>query len=293
MAIIGAPNAGKSSLMNKLLGRKVAIVTAKPQTTRHRILGVLTSKTGQIVFVDTPGVHHSPKLLNQALLSRAKAAVSDADVLLWLIDGAFQGLDHQAALELVKERGKKPLGVAINKIDIADGAAIDALAGEARTAASPYDLIRVSVLRGTGLGSLRKILIGRLPKSPPLFDDDALTDQTLRAIAAEYVREAVFELTRQEIPYSTAVTIDTFKEPDPRDPKPLYRIEATIHIERESKKRMVIGKGGRMLKQVGVKARKGLEEFLEEKVFLSLFVRTTKDWAANKRLIEEFGYGDR
>jgi GTP-binding protein Era len=293
VAIIGAPNAGKSSLMNRLLGSKVAIVTAKPQTTRHRILGVMTSKSGQIVFMDTPGVHRSQKPLNQALLARAKAAASDADVCLWLIDGAFQGEGHEAALELVRERGGKPLVVAINKADLVAPEVLRSLMEEARAAAEPIEALAVSALKGRGLRLLRRALIGRLPKSPPLFDDDALTDQTMRAIAAEYIREAVFELARQEIPYSTAVTIDTFKEPDPGSPKPVCRIEATIHVERESQKRMVIGKGGLMLKKVGTKARIGLEEFLEWKVFLSLFVRLTKDWTGDKRLIEVFGYGDR
>jgi GTP-binding protein Era len=291
VAIVGAPNAGKSSLMNCLIGHDVAIVNAKPQTTRHRILGVMPLGGAQIAFVDTPGIHKSGKLLNQALLSRAKAAMADADVCLWLIDGAFQGADHREAARLVLERGGKPLVAAINKSDVAAKEDLEKLSEEVEREFKPEALLKISALTGKGTGKLALVLAGLLPESPPLFDQDALTDQSCRAIAAEYVREAVFELTRQEIPYSTAVTIDSFKEPG--DGGALYRVEATIHVERESQKRMVIGKGGLMLKRVGERARIRLEGFLGDKVFLSLFVRQTKDWTANPRLIEEFGYGDR
>ncbi|MDR2455161.1 MAG: GTPase Era [Deltaproteobacteria bacterium] len=291
VAIVGAPNAGKSSLMNSLIGHEVAIVNAKPQTTRHRILGVMPLEGAQIAFVDTPGIHQSGKLLNQALLSRAKAAMADADVCLWLIDGAFQGSDHQEAARLVSERGDKPLVAAINKSDVVENERLSALAEEIEREFKPGDLAMISALTGKNTGKLVKSLASFLPLSPPLFDEDALTDQSYRAIAAEYIREAVFELTRQEIPYSTAVTIDSFKEPG--DGGALYRVEATIHVERESQKRMVIGRHGLMLKRVGERARLRLEGFLGGKVFLSLFVRQTKDWTANPRLIEEFGYGDR
>ncbi|MDR1677931.1 MAG: KH domain-containing protein, partial [Deltaproteobacteria bacterium] len=153
--------------------------------------------------------------------------------------------------------------------------------------------LTVSAKTGHGLTKLKNALIWLLPVSPPLFDDDTLTDQSLRAIAAEYIREAVFEFTQMEIPYSTAVTIDEFLEPDPADPKQLYRLSATVHVERDSQKKVMIGHRGQMLKNIGQTARLRLEEFLEAKVFLSIFVRITRDWSENRSLLEDFGYLDR
>ncbi|MDR1658656.1 MAG: GTPase Era [Deltaproteobacteria bacterium] len=292
VAIVGAPNSGKSSLLNFLLGQKIAIVTAKPQTTRHRILGVVTEKIGQLVFFDTPGLHHSEKLLNRSMVAAAKSALADADVCLWLVDGCRRGPDHEAALEAVMARGEKPLVAALNKADLVSDEKMEELKAEIQSACSPKAAIVVSAKTGQGLKELPQLLIGQLPVSPPLYGEDELTDQTLRAIAAEYLREAVFCLTRQEVPYSVAVSIDSFCEPDPADRKPLYRIEATVHVERESQKKLLIGEGGRKIKSIGMKARQGLEEFLECQVFLSVFVRITRDWSEKEKLLEEFGYLD-
>ncbi|MDR1049862.1 MAG: GTPase Era [Deltaproteobacteria bacterium] len=292
VAIMGAPNAGKSSLMNKYLGQKVAIVTRKPQTTRHRILGVLTEPRGQLVFWDTPGVHNSRKALNREMMSRAQAALADSDVCLWLIDGQRQGPEHKLTGQLVTADRRKPLIVCLNKIDLLGPDDVAAWAGHIDDEIKPEAFLAVSARTGFGLDKLKDTLIAHLPPNPPLFSEDTLTDQTLRAIAAEYVREAVFDLTRQELPYSTAVTIDEFKEPDPRDRKPLYRISATIHVERESQKKLMIGRRGVMLKNVGQKARLGLEEILEGQLFLSLFVRVTSGWSEDSRSLEEFAYGE-
>jgi GTP-binding protein Era len=293
VAIIGAPNAGKSSLMNRFLGQKVAIVTKKPQTTRHRILGVLTWPSGQIAFCDTPGIHDSPKALNREMVSRALSALSDSDVCLWLVDGASRGPDHRRALEMVMaRRDRMPLVAAINKADLLDPPALAELSGQIAGQASPDGLLGVSAMTGQGLRRLRRTLAALLPEGPPLFEEDALTDQSLRTIAAEHVREAVFELTRQEIPYSTAVTVDEFLEPGPGEARPLFRISATIHVERDSQKRVMVGRNGSMLRDVGRRARLGLEAFLGTPVFLSLFVRITKDWSGDARALEEFGYRD-
>ncbi|MDR2441899.1 MAG: GTPase Era [Deltaproteobacteria bacterium] len=292
VAIIGAPNCGKSSLLNRLLGHKLAIVTSKPQTTRNRILGVVTEKTGQIIFYDTPGIHQSQKLLNRSMVAQAKSALADSDVCLWLVDGLKRGLDHQSALESVLSRGQKPLIVAINKSDLMESADIEAILEEVCEQIKPDGAAVISAKTGEGLSQLKKLLIDKLPVSPALYDEDELTDQSYRAISAEYIREAVFSLTRQEVPYSTAVTIDSFKEPTDEDRRPLYRIEATIHVERESQKKLIIGQGGRMVKSIGTKARQGLEEFLETKVFLTIFVRITHDWSEKEKLLEEFGYLD-
>jgi GTP-binding protein Era len=295
VAIVGAPNAGKSSLMNRLLGQKVAIVTHKPQTTRHRLLGVLTEPSAQIVFWDTPGVHESPKALNQSMVSRALAALADCDVCLWLVDGARRGPEHARVLEALKTRTDAPLMVAVNKADLLDPEELPALLDEFRDLPGlrpPDKLLAVSAKTGKGLKKIKKALASLLPVSPPLYEADALTDQTLRAMAAEYVREAVFELTRQEIPYSTAVTVDEYLEPKTTDKNPVARISCTVHVERESQKKVMIGAGGRTLKKIGQTARRRLEELLETKVFLSLFVRITDGWSEDPKALEDFGYLD-
>jgi GTP-binding protein Era len=290
VAIVGVPNAGKSSLMNRYLGQKVAIVTPKPQTTRHRLLGVVTETEAQLIFWDTPGLHDSNKTLNREMVSKALAALADSDVCLWLVDGSRRGLEHQKALEIVQSRGAKPLLVAINKVDLIDPAELPRLIAEIKEASGSEVVLAVSAKTGRGLKKLKKNLISLLPLSDPLYDEDTLTDQTLRSIAAEYVREAIFENVHQEIPYSTAVTIDEFIEPKANDP--IYRLAATIHVERESQKIVMIGTGGRMLKKIGTTARIRLEGFLEAKVFLSLFVRITGDWSEDLRALAEFGYLD-
>ncbi|MDR2367925.1 MAG: GTPase Era [Deltaproteobacteria bacterium] len=293
VAIIGAPNAGKSSLMNRYLGQKVAIVTPKPQTTRHRILGVLTEPGAQIVFWDTPGVHDSAKSLNQAMVSRALSALADSDVCLWLVDGSRRGPEHDRALGTVLDRKGMPLIAAVNKSDLLDPDAIPAIKDDIKSACGADRVLAVSAKTGRGLKKLKAALISLLPVSAPLYDDDTLTDQTLRAIAAEYVREAIFELTRQEIPYSAAVTIDGFSEPGPTDDNPLYRLSATVHVERDSQKKVMIGKDGLMLKKIGQRARLRLEGFLGARVFLSLFVRITTGWSEDAHALADFGYLDK
>ncbi|MDR0355847.1 MAG: GTPase Era [Deltaproteobacteria bacterium] len=290
VAIIGAPNAGKSSLLNRYLGQKVAIVARKPQTTRRRILGVLTEPEGQIIFWDTPGVHDSTKKLNKEMVAWAEAALADCDVCLWLVDGQSRGPAHETAMALIQKNRRQPVIAAINKTDLMSEADLKELSAEIEAKARPDAIVGVSALSGIGLSELKKILIRSLPLHPPLFDEDALTDQSLRAIAAEYVREAVIELTRQEMPYSAAVTIDEYVEPDLTAKKPVCRISATIHVEKDSQKLVMIGHKGSMLKRIGTKARLNLESFLEVAVFLSLFVRVTRNWSDNPKALEEFGY---
>lgn len=290
VAIVGAPNAGKSTLLNYVLGEKIAIVTAKPQTTRHRILGVMTEDDAQLVFWDTPGLHTPGQvLLNQEMMSRAMAALEDSDVILWVIDGLRQGAEHKTAREIVSaNKGRRPVVVAVNKVDAAsDKAAILPLIKEAQEASGSDIIVPVSAKTGDGVRLLLNELTKLLPENPPFYPEDALTDQPERVIAAEMVREAVFKLTSQEIPYSTAVTIDEFREETG-----LVSIAATIHVERESQKGVIIGAGGSMLKKIGQSARHNIERLVGEKVFLKLFVRTTRDWSKKKSTLLEFGYGD-
>ncbi|MDR2387155.1 MAG: GTPase Era [Deltaproteobacteria bacterium] len=292
VAIIGAPNAGKSTLMNHYLGQKVAIVSSKPQTTRHKILGVLTEAQAQIVFWDTPGLHDSNKTLNQEMVSKALSALADSDLCLFLVDGERRDSAHQKALQTVQARKDMPLIVAINKADLIEPHKLPNLMAQLQDSLAPDRILAVSAKTGRGLKKLKKTLISFLPNSAPLYDEDTLTDQTLRAITAEYVREAIFELTHQEIPYSTAVTVDQFQEPQPDQPKPLYRLAVTVHVERDSQKKIMIGRGGQTLKHIGQKARLGLESFLEAKVFLSIFVRITDNWTEDRRTLADFGYLD-
>jgi GTP-binding protein Era len=278
--------------MNRYLGQKVAIVTRKPQTTRHKALGILTGPKGQIVFWDTPGIHESAKALNQGMLASAHSAMANSDVCLWLVDGLVWGLEHDKALETVKSRKGLPLVAAINKADLLEPVAIEKAIEEIRESSGAQIALAVSAKTGYGLKRLKRALVSLLPLSGPLFDEDALTDQTMRSIAAEYVREAIFERTRQEIPYSSAVTIDEFLEPAPLDNKPIFRISATIHVERDSQKKVMIGEKGQALKAIGQAARVGLERFLGAKDFLSLFVRVTDNWSDDERALADFGYLD-
>jgi GTP-binding protein Era len=289
-AIVGAPNSGKSTLLNRLLGEKVAIVTAKPQTTRHRILGVLTRPEAQLIFWDTPGLHEPGRLpLNREMMNRALAALSDSDLALWVVDGLKRGREHHLALEAVRPLGDSGrLVAAVNKIDaLSDKTALLPILAEIEAAVRPAALIPISARTGDGLAALEGEIIKLLPENPPFYPEDALTDQPERVIAAEMVREAVFRLTSREVPYATAVTLDEFK-----DEGDLMRLSATIHVERDSQKGIIIGAGGARLKSIGREARLELERFLGARVYLQLFVRATRDWSKKRSTLLEFGYSD-
>ena len=291
VAIVGAPNAGKSTLLNHILGEKVAIVTSKPQTTRHRILGVHTQSEppAQLVFWDTPGLHTPGKvLLNQEMMNRALAALTDSDLALWVVDGLKRGREHDTALEVVLQNRCRPVIVALNKIDAAaDKTQLLPLIKEIETKVAPEVIVPVSPRTGDGPPALMSERSKCLPENPPFYPEDTLTDQPERIIAAEMVRGAVFKLTSQEIPYSTAVTIDEFKE-EPH----IISIAATIHVEKESQKGVIIGAKGAMLKKIGQTARLNIERLVGSKVFLQLFVRTTRDWSKKRSTLLEFGYQD-
>ncbi|KXS56627.1 MAG: hypothetical protein AMR96_01515 [Candidatus Adiutrix intracellularis] len=288
--IAGAPNAGKSTLLNYLLGEKVAIVTSKPQTTRHRILGVLTRSDAQLIFWDTPGLHDPGRtLLNREMMSRALAALADSDVILWVVDGLRRGAGHATAVNVIRQNKNRPLIVAINKIDAAPNKSIILpLIREIEVAVSPRAIIPISARTGDGVNFLVAEIKKNLPVGLPLYSETALTDQPERVIAAEMVREAVFNLTSCEIPYATAVTIDAFETGIG-----LIRLSVTIHLERESQKGIIIGQGGLKLKQIGQAARLNIERLVGEKVFLKIFVCITRDWTQKKSTLLDFGYGDK
>ncbi len=287
VGIAGPPNVGKSTLLNRILGEKISITSSKPQTTRNRILGIAHRPEAQIIFVDTPGVHGARKALNIRMVASALAALDDMDVVLLVLDAAAP--DPASENLLVKKLGqlRRPLVLALNKTDLVAKPALLALIARWSQAVAFEALVPVSAQTGDQLPALLQALEACLPLGPPLFPADAITDMPERFIAAEMIREKVFRFTGQEIPYSTAVTIERFAE----ETRPaLVKIFATIHVERDSQKGVVIGKGGAKLKQIGVAARSEIERMIGAQVYLKLLVRVEKNWSQDSRALRKFGY---
>jgi len=282
VAILGPPNAGKSTLLNRLLGEKLAIVTAKPQTTRSRILGILTLPHAQLMLVDTPGLHENPKKLNAALNDAVDEALKDCDLALLLVDAVTGWQDVHERLAAEAGRLGKPLVIARTKQDKAKGSALTV--GPAAADALQCSL---SGLTGEGVPQMLEHVIEQLPASPALYPEESLTDKPLRWLCAELVREAAFEYLQRELPYSIAVEVIQFDES--RDD--LVEIHANILVERDSQKRIVVGSGGAMVKRIGVRARKSIERLLERRVHLKLFVKVDPKWLTSARRIESLGYG--
>jgi GTP-binding protein Era len=274
VAILGRPNAGKSTLLNAMVGTKLAIVASKPQTTRSAIQGVLTLPDAQIVFVDTPGIHKSSTLLNRKMMDAVRTAADAPDLVLFVIDvlAPFSEQDAQA-VDLAKKAAAPAIAV-FNKVDrLQDKPKILALIERYRALHEFADYIPVSALTGDGLDVLRAQILLRLPEGPALYPQDYITDQPERFFAAEILREKILRLTRQEVPHSVAVVIDSWE-----DTPQLIRIAATIYVERPGQKAILIGVGGAGLKKAGTLARQELEEFLGRKVFLETFVKVRPDW---------------
>jgi len=287
VGIAGPPNVGKSTLLNRILGEKISITSSKPQTTRNRILGIAHRPEAQIIFVDTPGVHGARKALNIRMVASALAALDEMDVVLLVLDAAAP--DPASESLLVKKLGqlRRPLILALNKTDLVAKPALLALIARWSQAVAFEALVPVSAQTGDQLPALLQALEACLPLGPPLFPADAITDMPERFIAAEMIREKVFRFTGQEIPYSTAVTIERFAE----ETRPaLVKIFATIHVERDSQKGVVIGKGGAKLKQIGVAARSEIERMIGAQVYLKLLVRVEKNWSQDSRALRKFGY---
>lgn len=289
VAIIGRTNVGKSTLFNSILGQKVSIVSEKRQTTRNRILGIHTDKECQIVFIDTPGIHHGPegKGLNRFMIKTALAAKNEADITAVMIEArtSLHELDREIIQGLTTL--KKPAILVINKIDITRKPLILPLIDEASRLHGFSSIIPLSALRGEGVIDFLDEIKGLLPEGHPYFPEDALTDQSERSIVGEIIREKVFGLTRQEIPYSTAVSVEEFKEDGDRG---LLSISATIFVEKESQKGIVIGRGGSLIKRIGSNARLDIEALFDIPVFLDLRVKVMKDWAKTEETIKRFGY---
>jgi GTP-binding protein Era len=288
VALAGAPNAGKSTLLNRILGQKISITSSKPQTTRTRVLGVCHRPGAQIIFLDTPGIFAAKDKLNLKIVDTALAALADADLILAVADAADP--DPEAETYLIRQINSlaRPVVLALNKIDlIKDKKALLEMIARWSGQYEFSAVVPVSALDGTQLEDLVAALIRALPMGPPFFPEDTLTDVPERFIAAELIREKVFRYTGEEIPYASAVTVEAFKTTE--DGKRV-NIEATIHVERDSQKGIVIGKGGVMLKKIGSEARIEIEQMTGAKVFLKLFVRVEKNWRRDAKAIERFGY---
>jgi GTP-binding protein Era len=281
--IIGRPNVGKSTLLNRLVGEKVAIVSPKPQTTWHRILGVKTLPSAQMLFVDTPGIHDASSKLNRSMLTVAKGALHDADVVLHIVEALDPFSKEEEQIWELLHGINTPVILVINKTDLLKGD--DAVAQQALP--FPYAaVIRISALVGTGVEHLEQELLTILPPGPPYYPADVMTDQTERFMAREIIREKIFHLTRQEIPYSCAVVVEDFKE---REAGAIW-IRATINVEKDSQKGILIGKGGNKLREIGRQARMDLEALLGARVYLDLWVRVQKDWTKKEYALREFGF---
>ena len=286
VALIGRPNAGKSTLLNKLVGEKIAAVSNKPQTTRHRIQGIVSRDDGQIVFVDTPGVHKPGHLLNRRMMAAVNDALLSVDLVVLMRDASVStGNGDRFVLDLVKQ-SDKPAILVLNKIDkIKDKPEllplIDFYAKEFNFA----EIVPISALKGAALDDLLSSIVKHLPIGDAIFGEDDLTDQPSRAIVAEMVREKILASTGDEIPYVTAVVTERFDESDPK----ITNIYCAIYVERPSQKKIVIGKQGARLKDVGTKARLDIEKLLAKKVFLKLFVKVVEDWRNNPRELDEIG----
>lgn len=285
IAIVGAPNAGKSTLLNRIIGEKIAITSKKPQTTRNRILGILNKPSSQMIFVDTPGVHKTTKVFNARIVDTAISAMGDADVILLVVDASESDREAEEYTAKKLKEFNKPVILALNKTDIVHKPALLNLINKWMSRYDFLEIIPVSAEKGDQVDLLIDSMEKALPESPALFPEDQLTDMPERFLCAEIIREKVFRLTGDEIPYSTAVTIDVFTE----EPK-MVVIEAAIHVERDSQKGIIIGKGGLKLKEIGSAARADLEVFLGTKVFLQTFVRVQKNWTRDGKSLRNFGY---
>jgi len=289
VALVGRPNAGKSTLLNRLVGQKVAIVSDKPQTTRTRILGVRNGEGGQIVFIDTPGVHRPLHRLNVRMVDVAVQSISQADVVCAVADATEAVGGGDQYLGKLLGRGSAPTVLALNKIDRVGKPALLPLIEHWSRLARFEDIVPVSALTGENEDALLAALLRHLPEGAALYPDDYLTDQPERAYVGEIIREKVLRHTRDELPFSSAVLVDSFEEADERG---LMRLYCTILVERESQKPIVIGRGGAMIKRIGTEAREELERFFGARVYLDLRVKTRAGWREDPRMLDEIGIRD-
>jgi GTPase len=287
VALVGRPNAGKSTLLNWFAGQKLAIVSDKPQTTRHRIVGVRNVPAGQIVFIDTPGIHKPLHRMNRRMMQAAVEALREADVAVLVADATErQGAGEAFVLDLLRQ-ARVPAILALNKVDLVHKPRLLPIIERFTRALDFRAVVPVSARTGDGVPALEAEIAAALPEGEPLYPAEYLTDQTERGLAAELIREKVLRHTRDELPYTTAVVIDQFQEPaDERSPTKIF---ASILVDQASQKPIVVGKGGAMIKRIGTEARHDLEEMLGGRVFLDLHVKVREDWRDDDRLLDQMG----
>jgi GTPase len=293
IAIIGRPNVGKSTLLNGIVGERIAITTHKPQTTRNRIMGIrnLTGpEEGQLIFLDTPGIHRASTPLNRAMVEAATGTFGDVDILLLIVEA--NATPHPDDLFIINALGESrfPVFLVINKTDLVGKGLLLPLIDRFRKLYPFREIFPVSALKGHGIEALISEIWKTLPEGPAYFPPEMMTDRSERFIAAEMIREQITIRTHQEIPYATAVVVDSFKEDEANG---MIRISATIHVAKDSQKGIIIGKKGAMIKELGTRARREMERFFAAKIHLELFVRVAKDWINDERMLREFGYRDR
>ena len=282
--IVGNPNVGKSTLMNRLVGERISIITSKAQTTRHRIMGIVNTEDMQIVYSDTPGVLRPNYTLQESMLNFSESALDDADVLLYVTD-VIETIDKNEEFLQQVQKEKCPILLLINKIDMTDQQKLEALVQEWKTILPQAEIIPISALSNFNVDYVKQRVEELMPESPPYFEKDALTDKPARFFVTEIIREKILLYYQKEIPYAVEVVVELFKEDDE-----MIHIKALIICERDSQKGIIIGHRGQALKKVGAMARKDIERFFEKKVFLEMFVKVEKDWRNRDNMLRAFGY---
>ena len=282
--ILGNPNVGKSTIMNALVGEKLSIITAKAQTTRHRIMGIVNGEDFQIVYSDTPGILRPQYKLQETMMNYVNSALTDADMILYVTDVMERTANEGEYIDKIRESGI-PVIVAVNKVDLTNQDELEKIVGSWHLAFPGSPIIPISALKNFNLESLLNAVLAKLPESPPYFPKDQLTDKYERFFASEIIREKILINYKKEIPYSVEIEIESFN-----DQKDILKIRALIHVTHDSQKGIIIGHKGSMLKRVGTEARYDMEDFFRKKVFLELYVKVTKDWRDKPLTLKRFGY---
>jgi GTP-binding protein Era len=288
IAVVGRPNVGKSTLINRLVGQKVAAVSSKPQTTRHRIAGVRTTEAYQMIFLDTPGIHHAESLFNREMVKVALKTLEGVDLILWMMDASHPLSDEDRLIWGHLREVKVPVVIALNKVDLVQPKQdLLPLIEESRKLMPSAEVVPISATEGVNLDRLEGVLLAYLPQGPPLFPPEQSTDQPHHLLVAEIIREKVFHLVHQEVPYAVAVQVDQMEE---RPEGGIVDIQATIYVEKDSQKGIIIGEGGQMLKRIGQQARQEIEGALGRRVYLGLWVKVRKGWRKDEEALRRFGY---
>lgn len=282
--LIGRPNAGKSTLMNQLVGEQISIITPKAQTTRHRIVGIVNEEEYQIVYSDTPGMLEPKYALQANMMSFVKEALKDADILLLIIDIADKNMEFFGFDKALTEMDT-PMLIALNKVDVSDQDGVESAVERLKKTFPNAEIMPVSALHAFGIEHLKNRVLALLPESPPYYDKDALTDKPMRFFVSEIIRERILENYQKEIPYSVQVEIESYKEEEN-----IVRVSAVIYVARKSQKGIIIGHQGQKLKTVGTEARLKMEEFIGKKVFLEMHVKVDEDWRNKDRSLKAYGY---